>query len=105
MNYAIIEASGKQFWIQEGSFYDFDYVPLEPGDKITFNKILLLNHNGKIKIGTPCVQEIKIHGTILRHFYDKKVIIYKDKPKKQARSKRGYRRFLTRIKINEVVSE
>nr|YP_010330343.1 ribosomal protein L21 [Rhodella violacea]UNJ18059.1 ribosomal protein L21 [Rhodella violacea] len=104
MNYAIIEASGKQFWVEPGRFYDFNYLPLEPGSSIIFNKVLLSNQNGEINIGSPCLEQVKIKATILRHLSGKKVIIYKDKPKKQARSKRGYRPSLTRILINSIIN-
>nr|YP_009370336.1 50S ribosomal protein L21 [Bulboplastis apyrenoidosa]ARO90825.1 50S ribosomal protein L21 [Bulboplastis apyrenoidosa] len=99
MSYAIIEAGGKQFWVEPGKFYDLDHIPLEPGDKITFNKVLLVNKDGQLNIGYPCIKNITIEGTLLRHFKDKKVIVYKDKPKKQARSKRGFRRLITRVQI------
>ena len=60
MNYAIIEASGKQFWVEPGRFYDFDYLPLEPGSNITLNRVLLSNNSGSILIGTPCLEKVKI---------------------------------------------
>nr|YP_010337500.1 ribosomal protein L21 [Dixoniella grisea]UNJ17085.1 ribosomal protein L21 [Dixoniella grisea] len=100
MNYAIIEAGGKQFWIEPGKFYDIDYIPLQPGDNISFNRVLLVNLEGKLSIGYPCINNMNIEGTILRHFKDKKIIVYKDKPKKQARSKRGFRKLVTRVKIS-----
>ena len=48
MNYAIVEASGKQFWIEPGKFYDLNYVDLNPGDKIALVRVLLVNSNGNV---------------------------------------------------------
>jgi len=40
MNYAIVEASGRQFWVEPGQFYDFNYLKLNPGDKIALTRVL-----------------------------------------------------------------
>ena len=45
MNYAIVEASGKQFWIEPGKFYDLNYIDLKPGDKIALVRVLLVNND------------------------------------------------------------
>ena len=42
-SYAIVQASGKQFWVEENKFYDFDKLPLDRGDTFTLNQILLVN--------------------------------------------------------------
>lgn len=49
-----------QFWVEPGRFYDFNYLPLEPGSSIIFNKVLLSNQNGEISIGSPCLEQVKI---------------------------------------------
>ena len=53
MNYAIVEASGKQFWIEPGKFYDLNYIDLNPGDKIALVRVLLVNNNGNVSVGYP----------------------------------------------------
>nr|YP_009295871.1 ribosomal protein L21 [Schimmelmannia schousboei]AOM64806.1 ribosomal protein L21 [Schimmelmannia schousboei] len=100
--YAIIEADGRQIWIQPGKFYDLNYVEGEPGDIIHLNRVLLLNNQGKISIGNPCVQSIKIKTKILKHLKGKKLTIFKMKPKKNMRSKQGHRQKLTRLFIEEI---
>ena len=49
MNYAIVEASGRQFWVEPGRFYDFNSLNLNPGDKIALTRVLLVNENGNIR--------------------------------------------------------
>lgn len=61
----------KQFWVEPGRFYDFNYLPLEPGSSIIFNKVLLSNQNGEINIGSPCLEQVKI-----KYDYLVKVIIH-----------------------------
>ena len=104
MNYAIVEASGRQMWLQLGQFYDFNYINGEPGDTIYLNRVLLLKQNSQIQIGTPCLNSIKLRATILKHLKGRKVIVFKMKPKKNVRSKNGHRQKLTRILIEEVAS-
>ena len=47
MKYAIVEISGRQFWIETGKYYDFNRIPTELGKQITLNRVLLLNNEGK----------------------------------------------------------
>nr|WCH57036.1 ribosomal protein L21 [Hypnea musciformis] len=104
MNYAIIEASGKQLWIEEGKFYDLNYIPGEPGDLIKLNKILLVNNNNNIQIGNPCLKSIRIKATILRHVKGKKITVFKIKPKKNNKSKKGHRQKFTRLLIKQILT-
>jgi len=77
MQYAIIEISGKQFWVEVGKFYNFNRIPCKLGKRIILNRVLLLNNEGKILIGQPFLNNVKIQGKILQHLRDKKKIIYK----------------------------
>lgn len=83
MKYAIVEISGRQFWIETGKYYDFNRIPTELGKQITLNRVLLLNDNGQILIGKPYLEAVKIKGKILEHLRGKKTIVYKMRPKKR----------------------
>ena len=72
MQYAIIEISGKQFWVEVGKFYNFNRIPCELGKRIILNRVLLLNNEGKILIGQPFLNNVKIQGKILQHLREKK---------------------------------
>ena len=56
-SYAIVQASGKQFWVEENKFYDFDKLPLDRGDKFTLNQILLVNQQNNVSLVTPYLDE------------------------------------------------
>ena len=103
MKYAIVEISGRQFWIEAGKYYDFNRIPTELGKQITLNRILLLNDDGKISIGQPYLDSVKIKGKILEHFRGKKTIVYKMRPKKKTRKKQGHRQELTRVLIEDII--
>nr|BDA98668.1 ribosomal protein L21 [Rhodomonas sp. NIES-1730] len=102
MNYAIIEASGRQFWVEPGRFYDFNHLNLNPGDKIALRKVLLINKDGNVTVGQPCLENVKIEATVLGHIKSKKVTVYKMRPKKKTRKKQGHRNNLTRILIDNI---
>ena len=77
MKYAIVEISGRQFWIEAGKYYDFNRIPTELGKQITLNRILLLNDEGNVLIGQPYLESVKVKGKILEHFRGKKTIVFK----------------------------
>lgn len=83
MKYAIVEISGRQFWIETGKYYDFNRISLKLGKQITLNRVLLLNNNGNILIGKPYIESVKIKGKILEHLRGNKTIVYKMRPKKK----------------------
>lgn len=103
MNYAIVDAGGKQVWVEQGKFYDFNYINSKPGDTLVLNRVLFLSHNGVIKMGNPCIINKCIKIKILKHFNGKKLIIFKMKPKKNMRIKQGHRQKLTRVLIQQIL--
>src|SRR5210317_772326 len=103
MKYAIVEISGKQFWIEIGKYYDFNKIPIELGKQITLNRVLLFNNDGDVLIGKPYLKNVKITGKILEHFRGKKTIVYKMRPKKKTSKKQGHRQELTRVLIEDII--
>jgi len=103
MNYAIVEISGRQFWVEKGKYYNLNRIPTELGQQITLNRILLLNYEEKVLIGQPYVKNAIVKGRILEHLRDRKKIIYKMRPKKKTRKKQGHRQELTRVLIEDII--
>ena len=102
MNYAIIEASGKQFWVEPGKFYDLNHLNLQTGDKISLVRVLLVNNNGNVIVGQPCLENVSVEATVLGHINSKKITVYKMRPKKKTRKKQGHRQELTRVLIEQI---
>ena len=102
MKYAIVEISGRQFWIETGKYYNFNRIPSELGKQITLNRVLLLNNDGNVLIGQPYLDSVVINGKILEHLRGKKTIVYKMRPKKKTRKKQGHRQELTRVLIEDI---
>lgn len=105
MKYAIVEISGRQFWIETGKYYDFNRIPAELGKQITLNRILLFNNQGDLSIGKPYLENVQIKGKILEHLRGKKTIVYKMRPKKKTRKKQGHRQELTRVLIQDIITK
>ena len=102
MKYAIVEISGRQFWIEIGRYYDFNRISIELEKQITLNRVLLVNNDGDLLIGNPYLKSVKITGKILEHFKGQKKIVYKMRPKKKTRKKQGHRQELTRVLIEDI---
>jgi large subunit ribosomal protein L21 len=102
MTYAIIETGGKQIKVEPGRFYDIELLTNLPDEKVTIEAVLLVQHEGEVTIGQPLVSGATVEGTVLRHFRGRKVLVYKMKPKKKTRKKRGHRQEITRLLINSI---
>jgi len=101
--YAIVQASGKQFWVEENRFYDFDKLPLNPGDMFKLNRVLLVNKHGSLQIGKPFLDtSCNVEATVIRHLAGTKVRVYKMRPKKKTRKTFGSRPKLTRVLVNSI---
>ena len=102
MTYAIIETGGKQLRVEPGRFYDVELLSTEPDQTITLETVLLVQHDGDVTIGQPSIEGAAVEGTVMRHLRGRKVLVYKMKPKKKTRKKRGHRQEITRLMINSI---
>ena len=102
MTYAIIETGGKQLRVESGRFYDVDLLSASEGDKISIDSVLLVQHDRGVHIGQPLVEGALVEGTVMKHLRGKKIIVYKMRPKKKTRKKRGHRQELTRLMIDSI---
>ncbi|AFY56958.1 LSU ribosomal protein L21P [Rivularia sp. PCC 7116] len=102
MSYAIIETGGKQLKVEPGRFYDIELLHKEPDEKVTIDSVLFVQHDGEVNIGQPLVSGATVEGTVMRHFRGRKVLVYKMKPKKKTRKKRGHRQEITRLMIDSI---
>jgi len=95
--YAVIEAGGKQYRVQEGDVITVEKIKAEVGEAVTFNT-LLISAEGEVKVGAPYLNEV-VTGTVVEHGKGQKVIIFKYKAKKDYRKKQGHRQPYTMVKI------
>jgi len=101
-SYAIIEIGGTQLRVEPGRFYDVNRIAAEEDAAVTIDKVLFVQNDGEISIGQPLVAGATIEMTVMRHLRGAKIIVYKMKPKKKTRKKRGHRQELTRLMVNSI---
>ena len=100
--YAIAETSGQQFWFEVDRYYDIDRLNAIEKEKITLEKVLLLKDKDSITVGKPYVKDAKIELEVVSHKRDKKILVYKMRPKKKTRRKMGHRQELTRVMVKSI---
>ena len=98
--YAIIETGGKQYKVSEGDIIKVEKLGVEENTAYTFENVLAVN-DGALKVGKE-VAASKVTATVLTNGKDKKIIVYKYKPKKGYHKKQGHRQQYTRLKIEKI---
>ncbi len=102
--YAIVEIAGKQFKVTQDQFVYAPRMEGEEGASVEFDKVLLLDNDGKVEVGAPLLQGVKVSGKILGHVKGDKVIVFKKKRRKGYKKKNGHRQDFTKIQISDIVS-
>jgi len=101
--FSIIETGGKQYKVTAGEKIRVEKIEGKEGDKVVFDKILLAGFSDKdVKIGQPYISGAKVLGEITRQGRGEKLIVFKYKPKKRVRRKRGHRQLFTEVKIKSI---
>ena len=100
--YAIVETGGKQYQVEEGRYLDVELLDGEKDSKVVFDKVVMIVNGKKSKVGQPYVAGASAEGTIVKHDKEKKIIVYKQRPKKGYRKKQGHRQGFTRVMINKI---
>lgn len=96
---AIFETGGKQYYVQENDELYVEKLPQEVGSTVEFDQVLLLDD----KAGTPNVKGAKVVCEVLKHGKQKKIIVFKYKPKKKYRNKQGHRQPYTKLIVKKIV--
>lgn len=102
--YAIVEIAGQQFKAEAGKKLFVHRLEAERGSVVEFDKVLLIDADGVVKVGVPTVEGAKVVCEVLSHLKDDKVLIFKKKRRKGYKKLNGHRQCLTQLKINEVVA-
>jgi large subunit ribosomal protein L21 len=100
--YAIIEAGGKQFRVAEGDVIRCDLVASEVGADVTFDRVVLAASGDDVTIGNPTLSGASVTGTVLRQGKDKKILVFRYKPKKRVRKLNGHRQPFAEVKITKI---
>ncbi len=96
---AIFLTGGKQYYVQENDELYVEKLPQEAGETIEFDEVVLVND----KVGAPYVKGAKVICEVLKHGKQKKIIVFKYKPKKKYRNKQGHRQPYTKLLVKQII--
>lgn len=102
MNFAVIEAGGKQYKVRVGEKIKIEKISGKEGEIIRFNKVLLKFEDGKVSIGTPYLSDAEVQGKIISQGKDKKKIVFRYRSKTRYRKKKGHRQAYTEVEIANI---
>ncbi len=102
--YAIVDIAGQQFKVQKNQQIFVHRLEGKEGDSINFDKVLLLDNDGKVDVGLPTVKGASISAKIVEHLKADKVMVFKKKRRKGYAKMNGHRQYLTKIEIQDIKS-
>jgi len=100
--YAVVASGGKQYRATPGSFVDVERLPVEVGQQVTLDQVLMIADGESVTVGQPTVQGATVVTTVIGQWRRRKVIFFHYRPKKRERKKRGHRQYFTRLRIEQI---
>jgi large subunit ribosomal protein L21 len=103
--FAVIKSGGRQYKVSVGQTLEVNRLPVEAGEQVQFTEVLLISDASNTMIGTPLVDNAMVLATATRQGRGEKLIVFKYKPKKRYRHRRGHRQELTFLTIDDIVAD
>ncbi len=103
--FAVIKSGGRQYKVSVGQKLEVNRLPVEVGQQVQFTEVLLISDAGNTMIGTPLVDNAMVLATATEQGRGEKLIVFKYKPKKRYRHRRGHRQELTFLTIDDIVAD
>ena len=100
--YAVLETGSKQYRVTPGDTLEIERLDIEAGNPVTFDRVLLVNNEGKLSVGTPTVTSATVVGDVVEHIRGEKKVSFKMKRRKGYHRTVGHRQELTVVKIKEI---
>ena len=101
--YAVVETGGKQYRVAPGQTVITERLPIEVGEKVTLERVLIVARDEEaVLVGKPVVEGAKVHATVVAQDRGPKIIVFKYKAKERYRNKTGHRQARTHLRIEEI---
>ena len=100
--YAVLETGSKQYRVTAGDTVKVERLAVEAGKPVTFDRVLLVNNDGKLTVGSPTVASASVVGDVVEHIRGEKKLTFKMKRRKGYHKSIGHRQELTVVKIKEI---
>lgn len=101
--YAIVEIAGQQFKVEKDKKIFVHRLAQNEGDSVEFDKVLLIDNDGAVQIGSPVISGAKVSAKILSHLKGDKVIVFHKTRRKGFDKKNGHRQYLSQIQIENII--
>ena len=101
--YAIVEIAGQQMKVEKGRKIYVHRLENAEGETVVFDKVLLVDNDGDVKVGTPVVEGASVTVSVLEHVKGDKVLVFKKKRRKGYQKMNGHRQYMTKVQIEEVI--
>ena len=102
--YVIVEIAGQQFKAEKGRKLYVHRLQGDAESSVSFDKVLLVDNDGQVKVGAPAVEGASVKCKILKHLKDEKVLVFKQKPRTGYQKCNGHRQYLTQILVEDIVA-
>lgn len=100
--YVVLETGSKQYRVTAGDTVEIERLTAEAGQSVTFDRVLLVNRDGEVAVGTPTVAGASVIGDVVEHKRGPKLIAWKMRRRKGYHRKVGHRQELTVVRIKEI---
>jgi|SRR5690242_18458217 len=100
--YAILETGSKQYRVSAGDTLEIERLSSEVGQAVTFDRVLMVNNEGKVSVGSPTVANATVLADVVSHIRGEKKLAFKMKRRKGYHKSIGHRQELTVVKIKEI---
>jgi large subunit ribosomal protein L21 len=100
--YAVIQTGGKQYRVEQGTYLKIEKLELGTGDSIEFDKVLMIESDGNVKIGQPFIEGGKVTATVLSQGRHDKIRIIKFRRRKHHMKQMGHRQYYTEVQITGI---
>ncbi len=103
--YAIVEIAGQQFKVRKDQQLFVHRLDEKEGSNVDFDKVLLIDNDGKVNVGAPVISGASVSAKVLKHLKGEKVIVFKKKRRKGYKKKNGHRQYLSQIQIEKITEK
>ena len=100
--YAVLETGSKQYRVAAGETLEVERLSVETGQPVTFDRVLMINNDGKVTVGSPLVANATVTADVVEHIRGEKKLTFKMKRRKGYHKSIGHRQELTVVKIKEI---
>ena len=100
--FAVFQSGGKQHRVTEGDVVKLELLDAEPGQEVTFDKVLMVANGDDVNVGSPYVDGGSVKAEVIRNERDKKIRVIKFKRRKDYLRRQGHRQWFTEVKITAI---